>query len=458
LELDYIQRVYRNRGDGTTRRRVWVQGRFRKPLSNAVSPRVNERRLAAVGGSGPDASSSDDDDDGLTRFLGTMVDRWDGYYKALSSPSTTTTTTTSRSGTPSNVLQMFPNEFRSWQTPGKKGKRRRRHPTTDSGSRPSSEEAIIAPTELTVVDLGCGLGNDTLLDLVERQRVHRDEEETRRESLSSSSPSSASRESSSKSPLLHVHFVDASREAIRKLRSDPRYRRATASDEESAEEPKRFATPAAITAQVCNLASAKMTPAHLEQSADIALLLFTLSAIGPYRLRGRNGKRPQSPGMVNAVQNVASMLKPGGVVLFRDYARYDDDQLREIFFLFKHCSMTNSMFLVLLLIVVLSVSIILAELNSMVGAQLSGNFYVRGFDPTDHKESDSPTDGTGCFFFDLEEVRQLFTGAGLEVLQLEYVTRIYKKSGKNGRDCSKNGGAVERRRIWVHGKFRKPNN
>jgi len=420
LELDYIQRVYRNRGDGTTRRRVWVQGRFRKPLLNAASPRGDERWLAAGGGSSPDASSSDDDDDSLTRFLGTVVDRWDGYYKAMSSP----TTTTSRSGTPSNVLQIFPNEFRYWQLPGKKGKRRR--PNTDSTSH-SSE--TIAPTELTVVDLGCGLGNDTLLDLVEKQRLHHDEKEQRRGSPLSSSPSSASQESS-KSPLLHVHFVDASTEAIQKLRSDPRYQRATASNEESVEEPKQstaaaVAAAAAITAQVCNLVSAKMAPAHLEQSADIALLLFTLSAIGPYQLRGRNGKRPQSSGMVNAVQNVASMVKPGGVVLFRDYARYDDDQL---------------------------------QLNSVVGAQLCDNFYVRGFDSSGQKESDFPTDGTGCFFFDLEEVRQLFTSAGLEVLQLEYVTRIYKKSGKNGRDCSKNGGAVERRRIWVHGKFRKPNN
>ena len=56
--------------------------------------------------------------------------------------------------------------------------------------------------------------------------------------------------------------------------------------------------------------------------------------------------------------------------------------------------------------------------------------------------------GTGCYFFDLEEIRELFTDAGLEVLQLEYITRVYKKS--------KGGGAVERRRIWIHGRFRKP--
>lgn len=91
----------------------------------------------------------------------------------------------------------------------------------------------------------------------------------------------------------------------------------------------------------------------------------------------------------------------------------------------------------------------------MVGARLCDNFYERGLDSPD-EESNSTTNRTGCYFFDLQEVRQLFTSAGLDVLQLDYVNRVYKKSGKNGRDCSRNGGAVERRRIWVHGRFRKP--
>jgi len=100
----------------------------------------------------------------------------------------------------------------------------------------------------------------------------------------------------------------------------------------------------------------------------------------------------------------------------------------------------------------------MAELNSIVGAKLCDNFYIRGLDGTgdeDHGKINSATKGTGCYFFDLEEVRELFTNAGLEVLQLEYITRIHKKSGKHGRDCSKNGGAIERRRVWVNGRFRK---
>ena len=32
LQLKYVQRLYKNRADDATRRRVWVQARFRKPL------------------------------------------------------------------------------------------------------------------------------------------------------------------------------------------------------------------------------------------------------------------------------------------------------------------------------------------------------------------------------------------------------------------------------------------
>lgn len=56
--------------------------------------------------------------------------------------------------------------------------------------------------------------------------------------------------------------------------------------------------------------------------------------------------------------------------------------------------------------------------------------------------------------FLIEEVRELSTTVGLEVLQLEYITRIFEK--KSGKNDTKNGGAVERRRIWLHGRFRKP--
>ena len=81
---------------------------------------------------------------------------------------------------------------------------------------------------------------------------------------------------------------------------------------------------------------------------------------------------------------------------------------------------------------------------------------MRGLDGCINGDGSDITKGVGCYFFALEEVRELFTDAGLDAIQLEYVTRVYKKSGKNGRDCGKNGGAVERRRVWINGRFRKP--
>mmetsp|Transcript_32904 Transcript_32904/g.69236 ORF Transcript_32904/g.69236 Transcript_32904/m.69236 type:complete len:533 (-) Transcript_32904:82-1680(-) len=401
LELDYIQRVYRNRGDGTTRRRVWVQGRFRKPFLNEVG---TEEEKCAVATGGLDASNTDNN--ALKHFLGTSVKRWDDYYRAISTTSTSTSL-------PSNLFQIFPNEFRpwlSWQPSNKKGNRHQQ-------SQPSSP-SLSPVSEVTIIDLGCGLGNNTLLNLVERQ--HEEEQQQNQEQESqSSSPSELP-----KPPVLNLHFLDASNEAILRLRSDPRYQHAVASYEESTKEPGF--TAATITSQVCNLASEETATVHLEQSADIILLMFTLSAIGPHQQNHKHPNQPRHSGVVNAVQNAARMLKEGGVILFRDYARYDDDQL---------------------------------QLNSVVGAQLCENFYVRGLDENDDEdrsENDSATKGTGCYFFDLEEVREFAVNAGLEVLELEYITRVYKKSGKNGRDCSKNGGVVNRTRLWVNGRFRKP--
>ena len=51
----------------------------------------------------------------------------------------------------------------------------------------------------------------------------------------------------------------------------------------------------------------------------------------------------------------------------------------------------------------------MAEFNSIVGAKLCDNFYIRGLDGTgdeDHGKINSATKGTGCYFFDLEGLQQ----------------------------------------------------
>ncbi|CAI2177096.1 2148_t:CDS:2 [Funneliformis geosporum] len=82
-------------------------------------------------------------------------------------------------------------------------------------------------------------------------------------------------------------------------------------------------------------------------SLDIVVLIFVMSAICPND-------------WIQVVDNVYNMLKPGGLVLFRDYGKYDMVQLR-----FKE------------------------------GRMLSDNFYVRG-------------DGTRVYFFTSDEIEKIW--------------------------------------------------
>jgi len=300
----------------------------------------------------------------LKQYIDDSVSKWNDHYRNLSTESTLSL--------PSNLFNAFPEELSPWkswqQSSSKKGKRKSQQvqPLEQSSS-----------SDITIIDAGCGIGNDTILNLIERQQQlcheNKDNDAT-----------------AMQLPTLHVHFLDASNEAIQRLHKDSRYQYATSGGDNTA-------TAANITSQVYNLASTLTTCTLSEQSADLVLLLFTLSAIGPYH----------SQDLVNAVRNASTLLKPGGVVLFRDFGRYDYDQL---------------------------------ILNSVVNAQLCDNFYVRGLD-----DSNSTIKGTCCYFFELEEVRSLFTNAGLEVIQLEYITRTYKNK-KDG---------TSHKRIWVQGRFKK---
>eukprot|EP00985_Skeletonema_marinoi_P022548 scaffold14436_cov135-Skeletonema_marinoi.AAC.1 len=343
LELDYIQRVYRNRGDDSTRRRVWIQGRFRKPIDAAEE---NKSHVMSIG-------CIDD-------YSATTCRRWDNYYSTLA--------TVKSSALPSNLFQIFPNEFSPWQSlmkQQKKGKPQNVQPL---------EPPYTASDNVAIVDLGCGLGNTSLLNLIQTLQQHQTGDEV--------------------SPKVNAHFLDISGEAIRQLCNDERYQSGIASD--------------SVASHVYDVRQPLKIPTHLEQSVDIVLLLFAMSAIGPYKCDD----------MSNAVTNAIKMLKPGGVILFRDYGRYDDDQL---------------------------------QLNSVSGAQICNNFYLRGVDGDgeEAKVRNRLELGTGCYFFELDEVREMF--AGLEVLQLEFTTRTYKKTGKSAKDLNKNGGAAERRRVWIQG-------
>jgi len=107
----------------------------------------------------------------------------------------------------------------------------------------------------------------------------------------------------------------------------------------------------AIHSAVWDLSSPDLLPPGVEpETVDIVILVFVMSALHPDEW-GR------------AMTNIQKMLKPGGLVLFRDYGRHDLTQLR-----FK------------------------------AGRLLDDNFYIRG-------------DKTRVYFFELDELALLFTGS-----------------------------------------------
>nr|KAG5707632.1 hypothetical protein BaRGS_031014 [Batillaria attramentaria] len=120
-------------------------------------------------------------------------------------------------------------------------------------------------------------------------------------------------------------------------------------------------------------------------SVDITTMIFVLSAIHPDK-------------MLQALRSVLEVLKPGGVLLFRDYGLYD-----------------------------------YAMLRFAPGHKLSENLYVR-------------QDGTRAYYFSLEVLQELAEKTGFIVLSNQYVQRetVNKKEGL----CVP--------RIFVQAKFAKP--
>lgn len=134
-----------------------------------------------------------------------------------------------------------------------------------------------------------------------------------------------------KNPHLKIHACDFSKTAVEVMRSNEAY-------------DTKF-----IQADVWDVAGTSLPPDVEEGTVDVAVLIFIFSALSPQE-------------WPRAVRNVYKLLKPGGLVCFRDYGRGD-----------------------------------LAQVRFRKGRYMEENFYIRG-------------DGTRVYFFDPDELASIWSG------------------------------------------------
>lgn len=127
-----------------------------------------------------------------------------------------------------------------------------------------------------------------------------------------------------------------------------------------------------LQASVWDISSEDLPPGVQESSVDVVLLVFIFSALSPKQWDA-------------AVRNVWRVLKPGGEVCLRDYGKGDLTQVR-----FKK------------------------------GRLLEDNFYIRG-------------DGTRVYFFEEDEMRRIWGGAGTANVEV----------GANGEDGESSSGTAK---------------
>ncbi|XP_069380919.1 tRNA N(3)-methylcytidine methyltransferase METTL2 isoform X2 [Paralichthys olivaceus] len=167
-------------------------------------------------------------------------------------------------------------------------------------------------------------------------------------------------------PGLFVYCCDFSSTAVELVKTNPEY------------DPER------CFAFVHDLSDVEANYPVPDGTLDVIVLIFVLSALHPDKMQA-------------SISRLARLLKPGGVMLLRDYGRYDMAQLR-----FKK------------------------------GRCLSDNFYVRG-------------DGTRVYFFTQDELHELFAEAGLEKVQNLVDRRLQVNRGKQ----------LTMYRVWIQCKYRK---
>lgn len=180
-------------------------------------------------------------------------------------------------------------------------------------------------------------------------------------------------------PNLKVHACDFSKTAVEVMRENDAY-------------DTRY-----MQADVWDAAGVEFPPGLSEASVDVVLMIFIFSALSPSQWQ-------------QAVSNIYRLLKPGGVLLFRDYGRGD-----------------------------------LAQVRFKKGRYMEENFYVRG-------------DGTRVYFFEREQLVDIWTSpitssesddapvaTGFEVIDLGVDRRLLVNRAKQ----------LKMYRCWIQGRFRK---
>jgi len=225
---------------------------------------------------------------------------------------------------------------------------------------------IEADHPLTILEVGCGVGN-TVFPILE-VNTH---------------------------PNTRVYACDFSETAVELVKQHPEYVKSEqVSNENIGKRCEAF---------VCDITKEQDWEANApfgENSLDAITLLFVMSALDP-----TNGS------MILAVKSLYKYLKPGGMIFFRDYGRYD-----------------------------------LAQLRLKPGKCLSDNFYARG-------------DGTFCYFFTEEDIIDLFvTKGGFELISPGSVNGIPEEPKvKVDRRLQVNRGKkLKMYRVWMQAKLKKP--
>ncbi|CAG9861763.1 unnamed protein product [Phyllotreta striolata] len=172
---------------------------------------------------------------------------------------------------------------------------------------------------------------------------------------------------SEENPNFKILACDLSSTAVEIAKSNPKY------------------NPGRMHVFQCDITSKEVFAILKENSVDVSTLIFVLSAIHPERF-------------AQTLRNVFELLKPGGVLLFRDYGLYDMAQLR-----FK------------------------------AGHKISENFYMR-------------QDGTRAYYFSTEYLGSLLEQSGFRVVSNTYVHRRTINKKEN----------VDVPRIFVQCKASKP--